>query len=347
MIVRRMVAVSAFVLGTVTGARAEGRDLIVNGDFSHGVVKRPWNEVHPGSPDIPGWHVLRNVDYVPVAYWEAPGGVASIDLDGSPGPGEIAQTFATSPGHRYRVAFDLAANVDGPPRVKALVVRVAGTTRAFAFDGTGHANRAMGYARKTFEFTASGTSSTIDFASQSRPGNWNGPVLGRVSVVDVAGSEAEAAQAAQMPQVPTPTLDARTSPPPPLEVPPSRQPRASGAPNVALAPRARDATATVPHGLEGRWHGSFHGTPVLFLIRETAGVTIADLVSPDAALGLSKISWDGTLANGRIVALEVCQRTNQANVLTYGLIVRVLDANEIMLERNRCLDGDLIVRRAP
>jgi len=184
---RVVVALGSLALVAIpanAGADLSSPNLIENGNFARGILKRPWTEVHPGSRAIPGWRVIKNVDYVPAAYWEAPGGVASVDLDGSPGPGEIAQTFATIPGHTYRVDFDLAANTDGPPRVKELRVSVAGTRRIFGFDRVGHSNRAMGYVQRGFEFTAIATATTLDFASLSRVGNWHGAVLGGVAVTE-------------------------------------------------------------------------------------------------------------------------------------------------------------------
>lgn len=329
---------------TAGGAAGDSpsRSILVNGDFSRGVLKRPWNELHPGSQAIPGWRVLRNVDYVPAEYWQTSGGTASVDLDGSPGPGELAQDFPTVPGHTYRVAFDLAANADGPPRVKTLLVSVAGTTHRFAFDQTGHSNRSMGYVRESFDFTAPGTSATLDFASLSRAGNWNGPVIAEVSVVELSPPEAAEAAVATPLRAPSPAVtNAPQTPAPETRAPETR------APVVALAPRPHRVSARPPVvPLAGLWRGDVGGTPIRLLIREQAGVTIAAMVDPDPSLGLAKLAWDGSVANGRILALQICQRTTDSRVLTYGLVVRVLDANRFVLERNNCLDRDVIFTRA-
>ncbi len=236
-----MAALSFAATAGGAGGDSPSPNLLVNGDFSRGVLKRPWNELHPGSQAIPGWRVLRNVDYVPAEYWQASGGTASVDLDGSPGPGELAQDFATVPGRTYRVAFDLAANADGPPRVKTLLVSVAGTTHRFAFDQTGHSNRSMGYVRESFDFTAPGTPATLDFASLSRAGNWNGPVIAEVSVVDLSPPQAAEAAVATPLRAPSPVVrNAPQTPAPETRAPETR------APVVALAPRPHRISARAP-----------------------------------------------------------------------------------------------------
>jgi hypothetical protein len=78
--------------------------LITNGSFETSSVD-PTLNVAPGATDITGWTVTR--DYIgyadsassdPSLVWQAFDGTRSLDLDGTPRVGGIAQTFATQVG---------------------------------------------------------------------------------------------------------------------------------------------------------------------------------------------------------------------------------------------------------
>lgn len=183
-------ALAATALGpAATLAAATSPDLLVNGDFSQGDLRQSWTALYPGSSAIAGWRVVGPVDYVSSAYWQSPEGAArSVDLDGTPGPGAIEQTFATLPGVTYLVSFELAANTEGPPRMKRVRVTVGGTTRVLTVDVGGRSSAAMHYEYESFTFVAPAKTATIAFASLSAPGNWNGAVLASVAVTDAKAS---------------------------------------------------------------------------------------------------------------------------------------------------------------
>ncbi len=160
------------------------RNVLVNGDFSRGELRHNWTALYAGSDAIAGWHVIRPIDYVSTTYWQTADATRSIDLDGTPGPGAIAQTFSTVPGDTYAVRFKIGANTEGPPRVKRVRVTVGGTTRRYSIDVSGRSNAAMHYAQAAFTFVAPARTATLTFASLSRPGNWNGAVITSVVVTD-------------------------------------------------------------------------------------------------------------------------------------------------------------------
>lgn len=176
-------------------ARASS-NVLINGDFSDGVLGQSWTPLYAGSKAIVGWHVIAPVDYVSSAYWQTADASRSIDLDGTPGPGAIAQTFPTVPHDTYVVRFKISANTEGPPKVKHVRVTVGGTTRTYSIDDSGRSNAAMHYAQASFNFVAPGKTATLEFASLSRAGNWNGAVI--TSVVVSNGTDHLTGETAQL-----------------------------------------------------------------------------------------------------------------------------------------------------
>jgi choice-of-anchor C domain-containing protein len=148
--------------------------LIVNGSFEEGPPVRTFLNLPTGDTSLPGWVVSgEGVDYVAEGYWLSSRGSRAIDLDGSARSsktppyvqGGIAQTFPSTAGTRYRVTFDLAGNPNQLPRIKPLRVSAAGQTVEFTFDATGKTGRNMGWTPKTWTFTATGSSTTLEFRS--------------------------------------------------------------------------------------------------------------------------------------------------------------------------------------
>jgi choice-of-anchor C domain-containing protein len=140
---------------------------------------------------IDGWTVSSgNVDYIGT-YWASSEGDRSIDLTGSDGSaGAISQTLTTVVGHTYAVTFDLAGNPDGGPAVKSLNVDAGGLPTLYTFDTTGHSTgsaASMGWTSKTFNFTATGVSTTLRFASLDT--GFFGPALDNVVVNDTTNKD--------------------------------------------------------------------------------------------------------------------------------------------------------------
>ena len=155
-------------------------NLLVNGSFESGIE---WQDNVPvGSTGITGWTVTRaNIDLVD-GYWQASHGTRSLDLNGSPGVGGIAQLFTTVPGQLYQVQFDQAANPDLGARISHMGVQAAGQSAQFAFDCTGSSLSSMGWVIQTWEFAAVDTTTTLEFYSLDTEDSWKGPALDNVVV---------------------------------------------------------------------------------------------------------------------------------------------------------------------
>ena len=169
-----------------------------NGGFDVGAPANFVFDIPAGSTTIPGWTVSTgSVDWI-TSSWTASTAPSSLDLVGSLGIGGVSQTFDTVPGTVYVVAFDLAGNPGGGPTVKPLTVTVDGVARTFTFDITGRTGPAMGWARQSFVFTATGAATTIVFESDVRGlggANNAGAALDNVTI----GPQAPAAAAQPVP----------------------------------------------------------------------------------------------------------------------------------------------------
>jgi choice-of-anchor C domain-containing protein len=192
-------AVIAMVCGISAVAAIPARAGTGTGtQFSDGSFETP--VVTPGifqdlgqGQSIGPWTVTAGlVDLIGAGYWQAADGVQSVDLNGQtasiPGePGAVSQTFPTTPLFAYEVSFALAGNPlsqDSPlagPLTKTGEVLVNGQiVKKFSFNVTGKSPADMGYVTEEFTFLATGTSTTLEFAS-TNPGE-GGPVIDNVSV---------------------------------------------------------------------------------------------------------------------------------------------------------------------
>ena len=155
-------------------------NLLINGGFESGMNPARLN---PGSTAIKGWKVIRgSIDYLGSG-WQCSNGSYSLDLEGRAAFGGIAQTFNTQPGQVYLVSFDMAGNVDGPAKIKKMKVQAGGQSGEFWFDTTGHRRKALGWQRKTWQFTATDTKTTIEFFSIGKIHGHYGPLLDNVTVM--------------------------------------------------------------------------------------------------------------------------------------------------------------------
>ncbi|MDQ2817846.1 MAG: choice-of-anchor C family protein [Candidatus Eremiobacteraeota bacterium] len=247
----------------------QSANLVVNGSFESGNLAQSWIPLYSGSAAILGWQVHGAVDYVG-AYWRASDGSRSLDLDGTPGPGGVAQTLRTVPGQWYAVRFDLAGNPEGPPRVKLLGVSVGRQMFRFAFDVSGHSREAMGWLTESFIFRAATPQTTLQFYSLDEPGNWNGPVLDDVRV--------------------GPANQRGTVKRPPLQIPP-----------VMRAPKP---TAQPKFDLNGLWSGIHRGQPLRVNIRQGGGRVVATLVPGYGFVPAGNGSWSQLCSPGTRVIHE-------------------------------------------
>ncbi len=182
-------------------------NLITNGSFEIGPDTDPYLPLDPGSTAITGWTVTRDqIDYV--AYWVDADGERSLDLNGSPGVGGIAQTFSTIAGQQYLVSFALAGNTYSGTPIRQLGVSAAGQSEVFSFDTTGFSDDNMGWVNKTWVFTATASTTTLEFYSLSiEPENAAfGPALDNVSVISLLPSITLAVAPASVTEDGTPNL---------------------------------------------------------------------------------------------------------------------------------------------
>ncbi|MFM2027034.1 MAG: hypothetical protein RLZZ339_1751 [Cyanobacteriota bacterium] len=171
------IASSVFAVGALIVTPVQAVELITNGSFENGVPIPPGDltttpiggflSLFSGdSTSITGWTVGGNstpaVDYISTL-WDAADGVRSIDLNGA-GTGSISQVINTEIGKTYRVTFDLAGNPTAPPDTKLMQVSAAGAFQDFSFDITGKSTTNMGWVSKSWDFTATGTTTTLQFS---------------------------------------------------------------------------------------------------------------------------------------------------------------------------------------
>lgn len=163
--------------------KPEPANLLVNGSFEDGPDPGDFLPLDKGAKDIKGWVVVNaQIDYIGT-HWTAADGKRSLDLNGSPGVGGVAQTFKTTKGKKYRVTFSLAGNPNGTNPKKTLAVRAAGKEKGFTFDTTGKTQQEMGWRKETWEFTAVADETTLEIVSTMDDDTSSGPALDNVSVV--------------------------------------------------------------------------------------------------------------------------------------------------------------------
>ncbi len=183
-------------------------NLVTDGTFTvPAATGATWLTRSAGST-LGAWTVTgHSVDRVET-YWQAPpGGGLSVDLDGS-GPGGVEQTLTTVPGQAYRVAFAMAVNSDsGAGTVRSMRVWTGATFGDFSMSRAAGAPAAMGWAYRTFDFTATASTTVLRLESLSASG-MTGVAVGDVSVTPVGATTVVAVDTVAPP---APTLTA-TSP---------------------------------------------------------------------------------------------------------------------------------------
>lgn len=175
-------AVATVALAPSSNAYDPSRNILANWNFADPPLSSGSLTVTAGSSVITGWDVTSgDVDLVASSEVSNGGtlnGVPNqaVDLNGS-GPGAISQTFPTTPGYTYTgdYFFFSAANPTVPV-VKTATLTVGGTSTAISYDSS----TPNGWQQKSFSFKATGSMSTIAFASTT-PGA-DGPLIGLVEV---------------------------------------------------------------------------------------------------------------------------------------------------------------------
>lgn len=185
-----MLATPGAAHAATTGVVPQPRAVTVPAAFGDGSFEYPLAPAHSFTTlgvgqTIGPWVVSKGtVDHIGAGFWAASDGDQSVDLNGNQ-TGGVAQTFATTPGTKYRVTYSIAGN-PGPPSIKTGRVLVNGTdAQDFTFDVTGKTYLDMGYSTETFEFTASLPQTTLTFDSTTVAvggPSFYGPVLDNVIV---------------------------------------------------------------------------------------------------------------------------------------------------------------------
>lgn len=189
----------AFVLALVIGAlpaTSEASAILVNGSLEVGPANGSGLadvDVLAGSAALVGWEVFATsasggaVDHLNFQ-WDASDGVHAIDLDGRNALfSGVRQAFATTPGYRYDVRFDLSGNPGVPagtglPAVKRVQVSVDGFTQIYEHDSTGQSREHLIWDAIAFSFIASGSSATLQFMSLTGVPNSYGALVDNVRV---------------------------------------------------------------------------------------------------------------------------------------------------------------------
>ena len=113
---------------------------------------------------IIGWTVGgTSVDYGG-SYWQAQSGNRSIDLAGM-GDGSLSQTFSTTAGKAYQVSFWIARNPDNGVNPRTGFVDVGRPAMKLTFSNGATTATAMGWTQEFLNFTATGPTTTVTFAS--------------------------------------------------------------------------------------------------------------------------------------------------------------------------------------
>lgn len=137
-----------------------------NGSFESATIN-PSNSfitLPNGSTAINSWTVTSgNIDYIGTL-WTASDGTRSVDLNGSTA-GSISQSFKALRGSIYQVRFDMAGNWGDAPSLKRLRISAANSSREFTFNTDGKSSQNMGWQKKSFEFIAIDTLTTLTFTS--------------------------------------------------------------------------------------------------------------------------------------------------------------------------------------
>jgi len=163
-----------------------------NGSFETGAYAdngSGFEQLDAPDTSIDGWSVdSGSVDWVGT-YWTAPDGAMSVDLSGADA-GSLSQTFDTTIGNTYAVAFLLSGNPAGPPSLKTLEVSATGgTTGLYSHDTTGSDLTTMVWTPETYSFLATSASTTITF--QSTTAGPYGPALDNVVVSETVPTKDE------------------------------------------------------------------------------------------------------------------------------------------------------------
>ncbi len=134
-----------------------------------------------------GWTVTQgSVEILHSSFIPSYSGGRAIDMDGS-APGAIAQTLSTVVGNTYTVRFMMSANAGGNAS-RSLELSVGGVTSNYTINtSAGHSVSNPDWVEQSYTFTATGTSTVLQFRSLSASGS-SGAILADVAVINQSAS---------------------------------------------------------------------------------------------------------------------------------------------------------------
>ncbi len=160
------------------------RNLILNGSFeSPRVCPTGYVTIFKPSSELTDWTQGDvSVDLI-CTYWKSENGKQSLDMSGTPGPGEITQIVPTVAGTAYDLSWYLAANPTCGQPVKTLDVFWGGRlVDAPTFDATGHDNDTMGWERQQITVVATSSTTSVGFADATPDKSTCGSALDNVTL---------------------------------------------------------------------------------------------------------------------------------------------------------------------
>lgn len=172
---------------TAGATSASAANLITNGSFETGVGDAGlggFTTLGAGSTNMTGWTVASgSVDWIN-GYWMADDGTHSVDMNGN-SVGAIEQTINTVAGRTYTLTFDMSGNPYIGSDTRTMQVSAGGASAPFTYTFTtppnSHAD--MNWVEESLNFTATGPTTLITFASTSTGNCCWGPALDDVAVM--------------------------------------------------------------------------------------------------------------------------------------------------------------------
>jgi choice-of-anchor C domain-containing protein len=136
--------------------------------------------VAPGNDSLSGWTVTGGaINIVTDNYWVPLSGHRSIVLSSS-GPGAIEQSISTAPGAVYRLTFWVSGEPFSSPTIKHVRLTAGASTQDQTYDVTDAWHWDMAWSQRTFDFTATASTTTLRLASLDAT-QW-GPALDSMKV---------------------------------------------------------------------------------------------------------------------------------------------------------------------
>jgi len=176
----RPILLALLVFAACSSALAQ--NMLVNPSFESGpAVAGTFLPLNAGSTAMPGWTVTRGQIDIVTTGWQQVDGLRSLDLNGSPGSGGVAQSFATTPDRDYLIAFYVAGNAGAAPAIKILKIAVVGQNPSVQFDNSGTSNSNMHWTKYIYGFRAVNSTTTLEFYS-GNASSFGGPALDDVVV---------------------------------------------------------------------------------------------------------------------------------------------------------------------